>query len=489
MTHPIKIVICGNGLAANLTALALQENLSTNIQIELLRTGSQRNTDIFYGSTTAPDIYQFHLSLNVSEPDILLNTNSAFSFGSYFKNWGMTTQSWLQCFHLPFAVEKGVGLHHFITRQAKGDLQKYLINAQAALQGKFAHPPEEQQHPLSRAEYGYQFNPKEWSKYYATKLDSRRINIRSGEIEKVRVENEIITEIKLTNAEAIQATLFIDCSGPDAQLLTSLGIKQNSQRQLTALSSLKPSSLGSAYREINAFEFGWQAETPLRNGIERLTVSESSAQQQALECHQLEVSDICKVTLGQRTKAWAGNCVAIGQAANVIEPLTPAPSMMLTRDIQRLLELLPLSCEMSSEAREYNRRFKQDAEHTELFHSALFEFENSPNTAYWQNAKVATISNNQMRDKLQRKLKQFKHRGMLANFDLEPFNEQDWTILHFGMGRTPVTYDCLADQVSQLAMSEKLSKMQGIINQVVSKMPAHALYMENLFRFLKKSHP
>ena len=38
-------------------------------------------------------------------------------------------------------------------------------------------------------------------------------------------------------------------------------------------------------------------------------------------------------------------------------------------------------------------------------------------------------------DKLKRKITQFESRGVILQYDLEPFNNEDWTQIHLGMGR------------------------------------------------------
>ncbi|MCO4799585.1 MAG: tryptophan 7-halogenase [Colwelliaceae bacterium] len=485
-----RIVVCGNGLAANLTALALQQTLSEKIIIELIRVGNQNSTDIFYGSITAPNIYDFHLNLNVSEPELLLNTNTSFCYGNQYLKWGMSDRSWLQCFHLYLGAEEGVDFHQYISRQGiseqkQANLEHYLINAQAGLAGKFAHPPAgNDQHPLSRAEYGYQFNPKEWSDIYASMLDENRINIIDSDIEDIQIDKGEITSLKLTNGALIQASLFIDCTGPNAQLLSQLGSKPGEGRKLRAVKGFQPAvQMGPAFRRIKSFPYGWQSETHLRNGAERLTIYTDKNKAAAIKNHGLPVIEQCRVKTGHREHAWLGNCVTIGHAANVIEPLTPAPNMMLINDILRLLELLPHTTSMSEEAEEYNRRFKQDAENIDLFLGALFSFDDKLKDSYWSDTAYITKS-----DKLKRKLNQFEYRGRIAMYDLEPFNEQDWTILHFGMARTPQIYDVLVDQIASSDMTVKLNKMREVLQQVASQMPPHALYMEKLLQYLKKKH-
>ena len=89
-------------------------------------------------------------------------------------------------------------------------------------------------------------------------------------------------------------------------------------------------------------------------------------------------------------------------------------------------------------------------------------------------------------EKLSRKLTQYHHRGILVKYDLEPFNEQDWLILHSGMQRRPQTYDIVADQVPRAEMANQLNGMGNVIQQVVSQMPPHGIYLEKLMAYLSQ---
>jgi tryptophan halogenase len=214
-----------------------------------------------------------------------------------------------------------------------------------------------------------------------------------------------------------------------------------------------------------------------------MTIFHPDMESEARAAHSAPADHSGNFALGHRAGAWSGNCIAIGHAAAVFEPVTAAPLLTLQLDIERLLSLIPVSGDFSFECREYNRRFAEDALHIALFHQALFATETAFESGYWRQACGAPMS-----EKLKRKIDQFESRGILVEYDLEPFNEQDWIILHYGMKRRPARYDRLADAVDAAVMDSQISAMQSAVLQMAKKLPAHTIYLTNLLKYLRDNH-
>ena len=68
-------------------------------------------------------------------------------------------------------------------------------------------------------------------------------------------------------------------------------------------------------------------------------------------------------------------------------------------------------------------------------------------------------------EKLAQKIAQFESRGVLVAFDLEPFNTEDWTILHHGMGRRPARYDRMADRIPEAETRAMVDRMPHDIEE------------------------
>ena len=74
------------------------------------------------------------------------------------------------------------------------------------------------------------------------------------------------------------------------------------------------------------------------------------------------------------------------------------------------------------------------------------------------------------------------------SYDLEPFNEQDWMALHFGMRRKVERYSPLAEALPQQGLKSHLEKMKAAIAAEVKRLPPHHHYMDRLQSYLRKNH-
>ena len=490
MTDSIRtVVIYGAGLAGQMTALALSHNLPSCYKICLINDKAINSEyDVLYGSLCSPSSYDFHLLLGLSEPDLMFNSDAVFSYGTHYQQWGRSQRDWVQCFHLPLPVQESVQFHQSMLRAGIQNLEPYLVSAQAARRGVFAHPPQDPKIPLSRAEYGYQVS----SDKYLEVLSSIINNATSEKIVQIETDSvtvcageQCIESIHLNNGDRVEADWFIDCSGPNASLLSKLSTKFISKRQVSFASSnindadIDADIKNKSTRTITAYGFGWQSETTLRGKVSKLTFFSEGDENAALKKHG-KYDFLDNVQLGSFEQAWSKNCVAIGQAASMIEPLTLAPMILLQRDIERLLELIPLSEDNTIERKEFNRRFALDYEHACLFNDAFYQCDDHPDVLFWQQAQGLTVS-----EKLQIKLTQFESRAMISMFDLEPFNEEDWLILHFGMQRKPARYSRFAERHSNDQLLNWFASIERDISAIVNKMPPSVRYVSKMLDYLK----
>ncbi|MEP3653796.1 MAG: tryptophan 7-halogenase [Litorimonas sp.] len=484
-----KIAVFGNGLAGLLCVAKLVNILPSSIELTYIEASQGNKTDIFFGTVTSPETYEFLLGLGITEPDVLPHSRTSFSLGTRYKNWGSHNREWMQSFYRPLPAYNGVSFHHYLTRlrTSAANLSKietYIMSAQAAESGVFAHPPEGKKIPLADVEYGYHFLPEEWCSIISRKIENTSVNLIKADVLNVSRQGDSIQSVSLSNEQSLEADFFIDALGPQSKLADPHAEIQSSGRNLKAVSSVTgKEKLEGVCRVLTGTDFGWLSETPIQNGTHHLTVYDPDSETEALAHHRNAKTDPIEVTLGKLTQPWLGNCLTLGHGAAIVEPLTPAPILLLQKDIERLAELIPVTDRMTVESREYNRRFHDDYAHAEMFSRAFFDSNVGETGPYWDAA-----TNSAVHEKLEAKIRQFKSRGVLVQFDYEPFSEQDWTVLHLGMGRDPVRYDPLADHIPKDQLKNKLEQMNKAIKIMAEKMPPHHVYMTGLLKYLKDKH-
>lgn len=476
-----KIVICGGGLAGRMTAAALAAYTCEALDITWLVCEPAADADIFYGNLAPPSAYAFNLALGVTEPDLILDGDTTFSYGTHYKSWGGRQLDWVQAFHLPLPVLEGVQFHQYLTQQGIEELEPFLVSALAARRGAFAHPPEDSNSPLSRAEYGYHFDVEDYGRLFEIAAARGGISRIDAEIASLDLVDGTVRAVHLSDGQSLTADLWVDATGPQARLLSQAGAKTLGTRRLAAQLARMPaeSALGGATIVTGDAE-GWHARTSLRSSVLSLTVADAG---KVAEAHDpAATTTSVTATVGRREVAWAGNCVGVGQAACVAEPLTPAPMMLLQRDIERLLTLLPVSDDMAVERREYNRQAEADYVHADLFMRALFETPPVEGASYW-----SAVTSTPADERLLRKIEQFESRGLPVAFDLEPFSPEDWLILHYGMKRKPARYDQTADRADRAGVKNYLSNLRREIAGVVRSMPPHGAYLNGLTDYLRQT--
>ena len=488
-TNVKTITIFGNGLAGLLCSAKLVRILPDEIKLTYVEASASNKTDIFFGTTTSPSFYEFLLGLDITEPFLLQNTNTSFSLGTQYKNWGPKHANWTQSFNRPLPVFNGVNFHHYLTRLKPttldlSDISSFVMAAKAAQKGVFAHPPNGQKIPLADLEYGYHISPISSRESIKSHLKKTPMSWVTADIDSVEKENDSILSVALSNGQSITSDFIINALGKGSKLTASAGEFAASNRTLSAISSLDQTKpMQNVCRTLTGKNYGWQSETPLQNGQHRLTVFDPASEDEAIKDHGVTSNSAVTINLGRALKPWVGNCLTLGHGAAIVEPLTPAPIMLLERDIDRLAELLPQTTKMNIESREYNRRFQSDYEHAELFSKGFFSPDEVLNSPYWIAANETPHS-----DKLTHKIKQFRSRGVHVQYDYEPFTALDWTLLHLGMGRHPERYDPLAEQVPTEQLKQQLTQMKMAIDTMASKMPPHSVYMNGLLKYLKEKH-
>lgn len=480
-----NIIICGNGLAGALSALALAKALPKTTNLTLIDTLCAHEKDIFFGNITSASTYAFLLRLGISEIEVLTQSNTSFSLGTHYDNWGNERNTWYQCQHQPLPVLQGVMFHHYLTRistkaQGHSEIGPYIMSVCAAKNGVFAHPSRDPKNPLKNIEYGYHFQPRELRRLINKKLDDLDINIEKGTIKSAEKSNGVIQSLTLSTGATICGDFFVDCTDGNSKIQEKLSMLGNN-RTLKAVEHTLPSKqISGSCRELHGSFDNWTSKIFLQDKHQTLSITDVSDKTDLDSEYPTNNLGGVIVNTGFAEKPWKQNCLRLGLSAAILSPITPAPIMLLQKDIERMLELIPISHDMKIEGKEYNRRFKEDYIHASTFENALQSTQTIIQKEHFDN-KIEKL----IYDKLKRKITQFESRGVILQYDLEPFNNEDWTQIHLGMGRIPDRYDPLADKVEETQLIETLKNIK-LGNKLTSdKMPPLNKYMTGLIKYLR----
>jgi tryptophan halogenase len=446
-----------------MAAAYLSRHLPDHVKITVVGPTDPPAADALYGQLLPPEFYAFHLALGIDEPLLMQRTQSTFAYGGSVENWGKACVNWIQPFQLPLATLENVRLATLIAQDEESSLQPFLIACEAARAGRFAHPPEDSNHPLSRAEYGYLFDPNELTALYASQ--AKNVTHVAASVTDEQRGADGVASLQLDNGESLEADLFIDTTGE-----LSADKPSDAPEFQARLTRTPVTSPELPLRRLRAEPWGWTSEVTLRNTRLRLDVG-----------HDNPGSETFGFRPHIEPKPWQNNVIAIGQAALRIDPLTLAPLRLLRRDLERVVTLFPISTAMEIEAKAYNEVASETQVHALIYHQAHFVGISHNTGEYWARNSADP------HPKLSRKLTQYMERGYLVGYDYESFEELDWAVLHDGLRRKPRRQDALANQVSGDSVIKHLTEVRRGIEEVVKKMPPHPLYLGKFLDYLRRT--
>jgi tryptophan halogenase len=176
---------------------------------------------------------------------------------------------------------------------------------------------------------------------------------------------------------------------------------------------------------------------------------------------------------GLRSRAWQGNCVAIGAAACDFDALHGVDLQAVQIGLVHLLPLFPVDADCAVERSEYNKNVRAAFERVRDFQSAHYALNRYGGT-FWDRARLTPLSG-----ELLRKIGVFRARGDLVHYEDESFDIADWQSLLLGHGVMPETWDPAADRTPPEVVKGELLRILGFIRQKVESQRPHAQFLSN----------
>lgn len=481
-----KIVIVGRDAGAWLSANVLHHALGpAGLKVEVVELpGLIRDQDIY---PTLPALEAFHRLLGFDEHALLRATAGAFTLGQSFVNVSVTP-----FFHA--YGSHGVGLNglsfmpYYIRARQAGlnvAIEDFSLTAAAAKQGRFIVPDKDTQ-AFARTDYGYHLPARAYIQFLKNAALRAGVTVHPATTIAADLDQDgHIAAVTTGQGQRIAGDLFIDASGADAVLLRyALRVPFESwrpwfgaDRVLTAagprLKSLPP------YGQIRANGRGWLGLYAAQDATRIVHVYDSRGQgdddalRGAAVVSGLTLGDAVVSALepGRSLQPWAGNCVAIGEAACVFDPLDSLALQTVQTGLVHLLALFPRAAG-GPESAEYSRLMAETfvgMRDFQLAHLVL----NRIKGAFWEQAAAVVPPAS-----LQRKLDAFAARAVVPLDDHETFTSDSWEAIFLGHGLMPQTYEPLADAVSDADLMAHIKRILGHIKTQVEGSHGHDAYLE-----------
>ncbi|MGA2190882.1 MAG: tryptophan halogenase family protein, partial [Steroidobacteraceae bacterium] len=355
-----RIAIVGGGTAGWMAASILARALpGTGTVITVIESPDIGTVGV--GEATIPPIMDLLRFLNINEGDFVRHTQSTYKLGIKFTDWSRLGESYWHPFgtfgtminlrpffhawHKARADGRALRFNDFSLCAALGDARKFLF------------PDPASQGPAAGLRYALHFDAMLVAQYlrsYAERLGVTRLERKVAGA--TRRADGFLDALQFADGSALQADLYIDCSGFRGVLIEDIldtGYLDWSAMLPCDRAVAFPTASTTArapYTHARARSAGWQWRIPLqhRAGNGYVYCSAHCSDDEACEDLVKTVGEkpladprFLRFVTGRRKLLWNRNCVALGLASGFLEPLESTSIHMVMSGAYKLLEHFP----------------------------------------------------------------------------------------------------------------------------------------------------
>jgi tryptophan halogenase len=485
MSSPRRIVIAGGGTAGWMAAAAIARTMGRTAEVTLVE--SDAIGTIGVGESTIPPLVTYNRLLGIGEADFMRATQATFKLGILFDGWKDGSDRYFHSFGLTGQDHWSAGFQHFwLNGRERGHdaaYDAYCLELVAALEGKFAHLPDE------RMNYAYQLDSSLYAQFLRRMAEADGTRRIEGRIAHVALDGESgnVAGLHLESGAVVEGDLFLDCTGFRALL-----IEQALHAGYDDWTHWLPCDSAIAvqtenvrppvpYTRAMAHDAGWQWRIPLQhrtgNGIVYCSryMERDAALERLLgniEGTVLTEPNHIRFVTGARRRQWHRNVVAIGLSGGFMEPLESTSIHLIQRAILRLIRMMPAGAISPRDIAEFNDQQFADMEQIRDFLILHYKATNRRDSAFWRQCAGMAIP-----DSLAQKIALFRETGRVFRRNEELFAENSWVQVMMGQGIEPAAYHPIAAKLRDEELAKFLATLRDNVARTVAGLPAHADYV------------
>jgi len=491
MSAPLcrRVVVVGRDAALWLSANVIRAALGgSGVEVSAVELPSRLTGANVYA--TLPPLEALHNQLRIDEAALLRNVQGAFTLGQNFADAGGVGEPFLHAYGAYGTVIDGQDFFAYWLK-ARGlglrvGLEDFSLTASAARQGRLLIPDDETE-KFGRSDYAYHLPAPAYARSLRGLAVHDGMAIHAAETIEVLPGDGGVAAI-LADGARIEGDLFVDATG-DGLLIDVLGVARESWRdifpgdRMLVASAPKFASIP-AYAEIRAHAGGWTGLYPslIQTHVVQVTASGLCSDEEALQMATatagLPLTDVTlrRLDPGMRASAWAGNVVAVGEAAAAFDPLHNVDLLGVQTGLIKLLAFYPVASDFSAERSEYNRQTRSSYERLSDFQALHYRI-NRYGAPFWARARQGDAS-----PELAHRIALFEARSEIAPYEDESFAPDSWRAFLIGHGLVPDTYPPVIDRTAPDEMKAQFRHMLGFVKEQVLRQPTHDSYLQTMTR-------
>jgi tryptophan 7-halogenase len=494
-----RILIVGGGTAGWLTAAYLARflDLSDQAQIEITLLESPELGIIGVGEGTFPTIRSTLKFLGIDETHFIRATSATFKQGIRFNDWlhaplsDGTRHHYLHPFEAPFYTE-GTSLVPYWLLQDAGTRPPFA--AAVTIQNRVA---ESKRAPKKQGEgefsgplnYAYHFDAARLARMLRERAIELGVRHVTGLLTGVEPGADgAIAQVHTRELGALEADLYIDCSGfraeligkaPGAEFRSAKHILFTDRAIACKIPYADPEAPIESFTIAAAHAAGWTWDIGLEGarGIGTVWSSAHMSDDEAAQVlrdyvgHDDYKARIIPFEPGYRAQQWVKNCVAVGLSGGFLEPLESTGVVLIEAAVGMIAELFPHNGPIDAPAKRFNELIVARYERIINFLKLHYCLSRRDEPFWRDNADPASIP-----EALQELLRQWRHRPP-GRFDflldLESFAFFNYQYILYGMDYRTDLSDGRGDFPNVEAAEKLFARIRTFSERATEDLPTH----------------